>query len=127
MRNMSFALTEAAMRAQEKTVTRRLGWEFLRVGDFLQPVRKAMGLKKGETVQKIGGAIEVVSLKRERLAILTDVPRYGAREVELEGFPQLSAADFVLMFCRSHKCQPSAIVTRIEFKFCPIQEVHHAR
>jgi hypothetical protein len=31
---MSFALTTEQIRVQKKTVTRRLGWEFLKPGDL---------------------------------------------------------------------------------------------
>ena len=48
MRNMSFAMTTEAVRNQTKTVTRRFGWWFLKPGDMVQPVEKAMGLRKGE-------------------------------------------------------------------------------
>jgi hypothetical protein len=57
VRNISFALTTAQVRARTKTVTRRVGWTFLKPGDLLQPVVKCRGLKKGERVEKIGGPI----------------------------------------------------------------------
>ena len=47
MRLMSFALTTRQFLAHEKTVTRRLGWEFLKPGDRVCGVEKGMGLKKG--------------------------------------------------------------------------------
>ena len=50
MRNMSFALTKSQIIDQSKDVTRRLGWDFLRVGDLLQPVEKCMGLRPGEQI-----------------------------------------------------------------------------
>lgn len=34
-RNMSFSMTTEAVRNRTKTVTRRLGWEFLKPGDIL--------------------------------------------------------------------------------------------
>ncbi len=43
MRLMSVSLTEAAVRDRTKTVTRRLGWLFLRVGDRVTLCRKVMG------------------------------------------------------------------------------------
>jgi len=41
-RLMSVALTEQAVRERRKTVTRRLGWQFLKPGDRLTLCRKVM-------------------------------------------------------------------------------------
>lgn len=126
MRNMSFALTTAQVLAHSKDVTRRLGWEFLKVGDFLQPVKKCMGLRAGERIERIGGAIQVVSLKRERLDRMTTDLDYGWTECVREGFgdhPSLKyPSEFVLMFCNTHRgCTPATVVTRIEFRYMPEQ------
>jgi hypothetical protein len=64
---MSFALTTEQVRNRTKTVTRRVGWRFAKVGDVVQPVVKAQGLKKGEHPQPIGGPIRFVAVDRERL------------------------------------------------------------
>lgn len=48
MRRMSFSMTTAQMYARNKDVTRRFGWWFLKPGDRVMTVEKAMGLKKGE-------------------------------------------------------------------------------
>lgn len=47
MRNMSFMLTTAQIRDRSKTVTRRLGWWNLRVGDVVMACEKCQGLGKG--------------------------------------------------------------------------------
>ena len=52
-RNMSFAITTSQVRDRSKTVTRRLGWRFLKRGDVVCAVVKNMGLKKGEKVQRL--------------------------------------------------------------------------
>lgn len=70
MRNMSFALTTDQVRQQTKTVTRRLGWKTLKPDTLIQPVVKGMGLKKGETVERIGGPIRVLNVRREPLNII---------------------------------------------------------
>lgn len=67
MRHMSFALTTEQVRARTKTVTRRVRWLFAKPGDIVQPVVKGQGLKKGETVEKIGAPIRFVSVRREPL------------------------------------------------------------
>lgn len=131
MRNMSFALTTAQVRNQTKTVTRRLGWTRLKAGDHIQPVVKGMGLRKGESPEKIGGPITVVDVRRERLCDITPA------ECVLEGFPEMTPAQFVQMFRASHRvpaggpgqfaaggrrlrsvpCEPDEEVTRIEFAY----------
>jgi hypothetical protein len=116
MRNMSFALTKPQMLARTKRVTRRLGWEFLKVGDLLQPVEKCMGLKPGEKIVKIGPPIVVTGLYREPLQNIGFAS--GRRELTLEGFPDMSPEEFIAMFCRTHRdCTPGRVITRIAFDF----------
>jgi hypothetical protein len=118
MRNMSFALTEPQILAQTKDVTRRLGWDFLKVGDLLQPIRKGMGLKRGETIVKIGGPIKVARKDRERLDTLLKAAHYRFSECSREGFPIMKPDEFVEMFCRTHRgCTPERVITRIEFTY----------
>ncbi|MFK5920935.1 MAG: hypothetical protein QM496_02045 [Verrucomicrobiota bacterium] len=92
-----------------KTVTRRLGWRNLERGDILCAVKKGMGLKRGEKVERLG-EFEVLAVTRERLYFIAQ------KEVEEEGFPDMSREEFIKMFCRHMKCDPGTIVTRIEFK-----------
>lgn len=122
MRNMSFALTADQVLDQSKDVTRRLGWMFLKVGDLLQPVKKCMGLKPGESIQRLGCPIRVVSLRRERLILMIEDLAYGFEETRREGFGHhllyLSPSNFIAMFCETHKgCTPETIITRIEFAY----------
>lgn len=112
---MSFALTTEQVRQQTKTVTRRIGWVFLKPGDLVQPVVKAMGLKKGEHVERIGPPIRVVGVRREPLNVIGR--RYYYDPV-LEGFPKMTNDEFVAMFCRHNRCKPSVEVTRIAFEYC---------
>lgn len=120
MRNMSFALTTEQVRARTKTVTRRIGWRFLRVGDLVQPVVKCQGLKPGESIQKIGGPIRVKSVRREKLDTIVD--RRDYIETALEGFPQMPPTEFVRMFCdHMRPCQPYWQVTRIEFEYADVE------
>ncbi len=118
MRNMSFALTTKQVRAQTKTVTRRRGWATLKPGTLIQPVVKGMGLKKGETVKKIGGPIRVVSVRREALKRLTAEEPYGSKEVEREGFAgEMTPRMFVEFFGKTHGCTSGTWITRIEFEY----------
>lgn len=122
MRNMSFALTTDQVRAGTKTVTRRMGWKFLKPGELIQPVRKCMGLKPGEKLEKLRAPIRVVSVRDESLWYMWLEPAYGDAECKLEGFPEMTPLDFIDMFCASHKgCQKDSIVTRIEFEYLPEQ------
>ncbi|MBL9102141.1 MAG: hypothetical protein JNL82_14350 [Myxococcales bacterium] len=115
-RLMSFAMTEPQLLDGSKDVTRRLGWEGL-VGRAtastpvrLVGVRKAMGLKRGETHHRLRMVL-VVDARRERLDAI------DADDCRREGFPELTPAQFVAMFCEAHPgCTPATIVTRIVFR-----------
>lgn len=122
MRNMSFALTKDPVLQQYKRVTRRMGWEFLRMSEILQPVEKCMGLKPGETIVRLGCPIRVLGLRRERLDLMLTDLEYGYEEVRREGFAHHpdygDPGAWVGMFCASHKgCKPESVITRIEFEY----------
>lgn len=121
MRRMSFNLTQQQILDGTKTVTRRLGWKNLKVGERLLAV-DCIRSKDA----KVLGVIEVVSVRRELLYEITD------EEVRLEGFdPRAMLASpkrgrdtsalygrwgFVNMFCDAMGCAPDTEVTRIEFR-----------
>jgi len=69
MRLMSFAATVPQMRARTKTVTRRLGWTTLKAGDQLLACAKTRGVKVEDREEL--GVIEVVSVRREPLDVIT--------------------------------------------------------
>jgi hypothetical protein len=118
MRRISVTLTEQQIASQSKRVTRRDGWERLRVGDRLQPVRKAMGLRKGEKQVCIGPPIVITAVRREQLRRMLVDPDYGRNECAMEGFPDMTPDQFVAMFCSSHKgCTAETMLTRIEFDY----------
>lgn len=120
MRNLSFALTTAQMRARTKTVTRRCGtyWtSVLKPGDLVCAVEKSQGIKKGGLVRL--GVIRIVCVRVEPLDKLIgwDAPReYGCEEVVREGFPEMTPLAFLAMFMSHMKCPQAQIVTRIEFE-----------
>lgn len=101
---MSFALTTEQIEKQTKSVTRRLGWRDLKVGERLLAVDK----QRVPDVKKLA-VIEVVSVRREPL---NDI---GIDDVEREGFLGMTSAEFVEMFCREMECKSTDEVTRIEF------------
>lgn len=108
---MSFALTEEQILNQTKTVTRRNGWKDLMPGDIIQPVRKCMGLKKGEKQVLLGCPIRIVSISVQNLY------QISFEDVRHEGFPQLSQEGFIDMYCKANKCDRKQRVQRIEFEY----------
>jgi hypothetical protein len=118
MRNISFALTTEQVRRREKTVTRRVGWKFLKAGDLLQPIEKGQGIPKGGHVTKIGGPIRVVKASSEWMSGFRSRAD-AAAECAREGFPEMTPAEFYAFFRGSHD-DPGAddlLVTRIEFLY----------
>ena len=58
-RNQSFMHTKEQYRNHTKTVTRRLGWKFAKVGDVVNGCEKCQGLKPGEKIVVMGQHIFV--------------------------------------------------------------------
>lgn len=108
MRNMSFSMTTEAFLAGTKTVTRRFGWWFLKPGDRVMGVKKAMGLKKGEKIVRLG-AIEIISTRPELLCEITP------EDVIKEGFPDMTPEGFINMIVKKFGCLQTSTVNRIEF------------
>lgn len=115
VRNISFALTTEQIRKQTKTVTRRLGWDWLNAGTLLQPVVKGQGIPKGGKVERIGAPIRVTRVSREPLTEMLSEP-YGTEEAAKEGFPEMKGWQFVAMF-QDHNGMVRGEVTRIEFEY----------
>lgn len=121
MRNIAFSLTTPQIEAGSKDVTRRLNSTW-KVGERRAAIVKGMGLKKGEKVQPIRDergkpiVVECVSHRKEKLWKLMLDPDYGAREVVREGFPEMTALEFVEFFCREGRCKRTQVVHRLEFK-----------
>lgn len=117
MRNMSFALTTKQILDGSKTVTRRVGWDFLQPGDVVQAIEKGQGLKKGEHVKKLA-VIKVESVTGEWMSCFRERPDAQAECVR-EGFPEMSPQDFYAFFRGSHAdlSADDLRVQRIEFSF----------
>ena len=111
MRNISFMLTPDQVLDQTKDVTRRQGWLKLKPGDLLQPVRKGMGLKKGEKVEKLGPPIRVKSVIRMNINLIHEA------DCKREGFPDMTPYQFTEFYCKANKCKPTDLCTRIEFEY----------
>jgi len=109
-RNMSFAMTTKQATEKTKDVTRRFGWWNLKEGDIVQQVVKAMGLKKGEKIEKIH-LIRIVSTEGVPLNSITK------EDVIREGFPEWSTDQFVSFIMRAYKCPADKRINRIEFEY----------
>lgn len=93
-RNMSFYYTQQQILDQSKTVTRRLGWLFLKPGHILNACEKCQGLGKGGKIKRLG-QIRVISVWREPLNTII------AEDCVTEGFPLMTPTDFVKFFCEA--------------------------
>jgi hypothetical protein len=132
MRNASFIHTKQQVRDRTKDITRRLNWLWAKPGMRIQACEKCQGRRNGEPLVKLA-VIEIVSVRREKLNELSRsawcpirsvlypplvyTEAEAIREVQREGFPEMSPAEFVAMFCVNMKCKPDALVTRVEFKY----------
>jgi hypothetical protein len=109
-RLMSFSHTTEQIENRSKTVTRRLGWQFLEPGDEVIAVEKGQGLRKGERARRLV-RIRIKNVRRERLCFIKPA------DVRREGFPQLTVSEFVRSFGREFGCEPLDDITRIEFEY----------
>lgn len=117
-RQMRFKLTRDQILNRTQTVTRRTGWTFLKTDDivdaYVNDLRRTGEVFTGLFV--FGEQIRVVSVRTEPLSRMEQT-EYGDREAKLEGFPHMTGAEFVTMYCKAQGGQPSQEVTRIEFEY----------
>ena len=109
-------LTVHQYRDRTKSVTRRNGWAFARVGDIANGCEKCQGLKKGERI-KVMGQHQFTDLRWEPLRRMIDDPAYGRKEVILEGFPEMTPEEFVEMYIRHNGGSPDQLVHRMAYKY----------
>jgi hypothetical protein len=113
-RLMSVAYTADAVIERRKTVTRRVGWRFLKQGDELDLCRKVMGRKKGELLERLA-RVRVVDVRREPLNRIT------AADVDAEGVdlpPGFSGpVGWAAWYAGTMGCPVDAEVTRIEWEY----------
>ena len=114
-RNISFALTTAQVKARTKRQTRRLGWLNLKPQTRLNACEKCQGLKPGEKIVRLD-VIEVTGVRREPLEAITPA------DVVAEGFPGMTPAEFVAMFCEHAGIDPETVVTVIDFDYFVTRE-----
>jgi len=118
MRRMSFNMMQQQVLDKQKTVTRRLGWKNLKVGERLLAVDR-IRVKNAEVL----GVIEVVNVRRE---FLSDIHPKAVSEVRKEGVNTLNFCAlrrkrcpvcFITLFSKAMNCERDEPVTRIEFKY----------
>lgn len=129
-RRMSVFLTQEAVRAEIKTVTRRghETWTDLAPGDRLVLIEKGQGLRKGEH-QVVVAEVEVVDVRVERLSRVTpeEVRAEGlaheATEAVYAGTHETMVDWFCDFWAASHGCRgvpPEKIwCRRIEWRYLP--------
>ena len=114
-RLMSVSLTEDAVVARTKTVTRRLGWANLKPGDRLTLCRKVMGRKRKDgTVEPLVrlADVEVVSVRREPVSAIT------AADVRAEGIHTAATpSEWARWYADTMRCAVDTTVTRIEWRY----------
>lgn len=115
---MSVAFTADHVIARTKTVTRRAGWwrdkngrQLLHAGDKVTLCAKVMGRRNGEPLERLA-EVEIIDVRRERLAHV-DV----AGELALEGFPYLSATEFIQRYFEPQGIHALDLVTRIQWSY----------
>lgn len=119
---MSVTLTDTAVVERRKTVTRRLGWKFLKPGDRLTLCRKVMGRRKGEPLERLAD-VEVIDVRREQLWNITDDdiarecvdPTLFHEHYTDTGQPTPDA--WIDWFCEEMDVMPDTEVTRIEWRY----------
>lgn len=111
MRNMSFSKTTQQIKDRTKTVTRRWGWWDLKDGERMCAVEKAMGLKKGEKINRLC-VIEILNTCPAPLCNITKA------ECVFEGFPDSEPFELaaLLIDMRPKKCKYDH-PNRIAFKY----------
>lgn len=130
-RLMSVALTEDAVRARRKTVTRRAGWTALRPGTELDLCRKVMGRRKGDPLVRIA-RVRVTDVRREPLSAITDedVRREGFTDEDVRWNPHFPRREqvrwsgtpaewFVQFFAEHMGGRWDQEVTRIAWEYLP--------
>lgn len=128
---MSVSHTADAVIERRKTVTRRLGWRFLTIGNRLALCRKVMGRQPGEPLERLA-EVEVIDVRRELLTAITDA------DVDAEGVPvdvftpellrgsprthEMTCADcrranWIGWFARTMGVPVTTEITRIEWRY----------
>jgi hypothetical protein len=117
MRRMAFPHSATEVRERMQTVTRRVGWRFLKPDDLIQAVDQARRLGPDEPVRELA-VLRIRDVRVEPLSRLVTDARYAEDELPREGFPCWTRDDFIARFLRTHRLKTADVeVTRIEFEY----------
>jgi hypothetical protein len=115
MRRMSFPDTAPEVRERLQTVTRRLGWRFVKAGDVIQAVEFESNSSRSPRVL---GILRVRGVRVESLSRLVTDATYAEDELPREGRPCWSRDHFIATFLRRHRLKHANVdITRIEFDY----------
>lgn len=118
MRHISFRHTAPQLLDRSQTVTRRVGWRFLKPGDLLRAVGRLDGHHGGHGRVGTLAVLRVIDVRREPLSRLNVDARYGEEELPREGFPCWMRREFVDTFRHRHRLSSADVdVTRIAFEY----------
>jgi hypothetical protein len=118
MRRMSFSHSAPELRERLQTVTRRLGWRFLKPDDLIEAVEHVPGSERdpGAPTRTLA-VLRVRNVRVEPLSRLLTDATYAEDELPREGFPCWSRDDFIARFLREHRLASADVdITRIEFE-----------
>jgi len=97
----------------------------LKPGDLIQPVKKCMGLKKGEKPVALRGPVRVVSVRREPCGGCSMTSTMGLSNAQEKDSATIRSYRLAFRIRRhgsapTHRgCTPETTVTRIEFAYEP--------
>jgi hypothetical protein len=111
---MSFAMTNEALLAGRKSVTRRLGWLSAKPGDQVVAVDRLPRNARGNWRRL--GVVTFTAVDREPL-LRGLVERGPMREIRREGLEPMKLDEFLARFAKATGCGPGHMVTRIAFTF----------
>ena len=134
MKNISFTATKPQFRAHQKHVTRRGNkngptWKNLKPGDVIMGCEQCQGLGKGGKIVKMGAIIILDATPEPIDTIIKRPVRDTPRRIEdqypfalpsettLEGFPELTPAQFVDMLCEMNDCEQETEFNRVLFDY----------
>jgi hypothetical protein len=126
---MSVSHTTQAVIERRKTVTRRLGWKFLKPGDRLTLCRKVQGRRRRDgTVEPLERLAEVeianIAIMPLDLSFISypgDIEREGVSVEEWDRYrydpwAPLDLA-WIKWFAATMGCEPATQITRIEWRY----------
>ena len=115
---MLFDDTAAGLMAREQTVTRRVGYEEVRPGDFIDAVSEMWMLNHPGKIVPLAKLV-VVSVRAEPLKRLLEEPEYAAKEMKRSCLSRDKSlrAQLAAFVSRHRSTSLSSMVTRIEFAY----------